>query len=105
MGVVVVVLIFYNVFYASYKQNENRKKFYTNEIFSVVLSSKSFEERSVEFHLSNGLKVYFLPPIDGKIMIEDSIRKDKNTYQYEVYRKDSYGLYGYFATYDFEHIQ
>jgi|GEM_PF-883909 len=104
IGIVVVALIFYKVFYASYRENENKKNFYTNNIFSTVLSSNSFEGRTIEFHLENGLKLYFFPPVENKLMIGDSIKKVANTYIYDVYRKDVNGEYKFWATYDFEKV-
>lgn len=104
-GAVVIALLIYNVFYVSYRANKNKKEFYEKEFSSVVLSSNSFEGRTVEFHLENGLKLYFLPPVESKIMVGDSIRKEKETYRYKVYRKNDNNKYKYFSTYDFDQIQ
>lgn len=105
IGIMVMALIFYKVFYASYIENDNKNKFYIEGISSTILSFNSFEGRSVEFHLENGLKLYFMPPVENKLIIGDSIEKRSNTYIYDVYRKDVNGAYRFWATYDFERIQ
>lgn len=80
------------------------KEFFRNEISSVVVKSNSYYGRSEEFHLENGVKLYFMPPIGDKIMIGDSIRKESNTYIYEVYRGNANGEYKLWATYNREEI-
>lgn len=79
-----------------------KKKFLNEEISAIVIKSNSYYGRSEEFHLANGLKLYFLLPVDNKIMIGDSIRKEPNTYFYDVYRKSTTGEYKFLATYNFE---
>lgn len=80
------------------------KEFFRNEISSFVIKSNSYYGRSEEFHLENGVKLYFMPPIGNKIMIGDSVRKEPNTYIYDVYRKDVNGEYKLWATYNREEI-
>ena len=104
-GLLAVTLFFGTYIVLSIKGSKNRKAFYEQSFSSVVVKSNSYQGRSVEYHLENGLKIYFLPPVDGKIMIGDSVRKEKNTYQYEVYRKNDEGVYVFFATYNKERIQ
>lgn len=82
-----------------------QKEFYNTQFSSLIVSSNSFYGRSVEFHLQNGFTLYFLPPINDKLIIGDSVKKDKETYEYRIYRKSEDGLYKYFATYNSESIQ
>ena len=82
-----------------------KRIFYNEVISSIVVKSNSYYGRSVEFHLENGLKLYFMPPVENKLIIGDSIEKRSNTYIYDVYRKDVNGAYRFWATYDFERIQ
>lgn len=79
---------------------QNKKEIFRSKISSLIVSSNSFHGRSVEFHLDNGLKLYFSPPVGDKIKLSDSISKDSNTYMYKVYRKGSFGRYIYWATYN-----
>jgi hypothetical protein len=79
---------------------KQEKEDYIKPIFSKVVKSNSYYGRSVEFHLEDGVKLYFMPPINDKIMIGDSIRKDANTYVYDVYRKQPNGEYKYWTTYN-----
>lgn len=76
------------------------KEFFRNEISSFVIKSNSYYGRSEEFHLENGIKLYFMPPIGNKIKIGDSVRKGSNTNTYNVYRKDINGEYKFWATYN-----
>lgn len=105
LGFVVLLLILYNVFYVLKTSNENKKEFYTNAFSSKVVSSDLFEGRTVEFQLENGLKLYFLPPINNKIEIGDYIEKKKETYEYKVFRKNESNEYDFFSTYNFEDMQ
>jgi hypothetical protein len=76
------------------------KDFFLREISSVVVKSNSYYGRSEEFHLEDGVKLYFMPPIDDKIIIGDSVRKEPNTYVYYVYRKDENGEYNFWNMYN-----
>jgi hypothetical protein len=82
-------------------ENKNRQDFFEKGFSTTVVSSKMYQGRSMEFHLNNGLNVYFVPPGSDKIMIGDSIQKQPNTYLYNVYHKNDSGFYNFFATYDF----
>jgi hypothetical protein len=104
-GAIAIGLILYNIVYPFYRSSKNKRAFYEQSFSVLVIKSNSYQGRSVEYHLENGLKIYFLPPVDGKIMIGDSVRKEKNTYQYEVYRKNDEGVYVFFATYNIERIR
>lgn len=81
--------------------NKNKEDFFLQGFSTKIVSSNSYAGRTIEFHLINGLKIYFLPPVDNKIMIGDSIKKQSNTYLYNVYRKNMNNNYDFFATYDF----
>ncbi|WP_129022466.1 hypothetical protein [Edaphocola flava] len=61
------------------EKNKRRKQleFYNLEFSSKVVSSNSFYGRSIEFHLQNGFTLYFLPPINNRLIIGDSIEKKK----------------------------
>ncbi len=83
------------------REENNKNKFYKEGFSTTVVSSNLYQGRSMEFHLKNGLKVYFIPPVENRIMIGDSIQKQRNTYLYEVYRKNTNNNYDFFATYDF----
>ncbi len=100
-----LLLISHNVFYKSYKQNKNKSAFYEKEISSKVCRRNVFEGRSIEFHLENGLTVYFMPPVQDKLLIGDSVRKKSNSYVYDVYRKWEDGIYKLWATYNAERVQ
>lgn len=104
-GAIAIGLILYNIVYPFYRGSKNKKAFYEQSFSTLVIKSNSYQGRSVEFHLENGLKVYFLPPVEDKIMIGDSVRKEKYSYEYDVYRKNDKDEYIFFATYNIERIQ
>lgn len=99
-------LLIFVVWFVSSQINANKEKRenFTNKISSVVVKSNSYYGRSEEFHLRNGVKLYFMPPISDKIMIGDSIEKESNTYIYDVYRKNVNGNYEFWASYDLNRI-
>jgi hypothetical protein len=104
-GALAVILIAYNFVYAPYKTYKNKTAFYQNRFSSVVVSSGSFEGRTIEFQLDNGLKIYFFPAANNKIAIGDSVRKERNTYKYTVYRKRDSDEFKNMGIYDFQHLQ
>ena len=104
-GTIAIGLIFYNIVYPFYRSSKNRKTFYEQSFSTMVVKSNTYQGRSVEYHLDNNLKVYFLPPVGDKIKVGDSLTKERNTYQYNVYRKDEEGVYVFFATYNIERIR
>lgn len=98
-GICILAVIIWFI-YLQINGSKQEKEDYTKPIFSKVVKSNSYYGRSVEFHLEDGVKLYFMPPINDKIMIGDSIRKDANTYIYDVYRKQSNGEYKFWTTYN-----
>ncbi len=102
-GVPILLVIFWFI-YLQINGSRLKKEYFRKEISSVVVKSNSFYGRSKVFHLEDGVKLSFMPPIDNKIMIGDSIKKEPNTYIYDVYRKDVNGEYKFWTTYDFERI-
>lgn len=104
MGGIPILLVIIWFVYLQVYGRKLEKDFFRNEFSSVVVKSNSYYGRSEEFHLENGVKLYFMPPIGDKIMIGDSVRKETNTYIYDVYRKDMNGEYKFWATYNREEI-
>jgi|SRR4051794_25668251 hypothetical protein len=80
--------------------NKSLHDFYRQGFSSTIVSSNSYWGRSIEFHLKNGLKIYFMPSAGDKVVINDSIQKTPNTYLYNVYRKNNTENYNFVATYD-----
>lgn len=79
--------------------------FFEKEFSSIVVKSNSYFGRTVEFHLDNGLTLYFSPPVEDRIMIGDSVVKESKTYKYQVYRKNSNGEFEYFSSYEGDDVQ
>lgn len=79
-GLIALVLIGYKIFYTQYLADKNKSNFYQKPFSAKVVESNMFENRTIEFHLDNGLKIYFLPPVGDKILIDDSVIKRGNTY-------------------------
>lgn len=77
-----------------------KRKFFQSKISSQVISASSYAGRSIELLIGDGNKVYFMPPLDGKIAIGDSISKPANTYVYRVYRKNKDCDYVFIGEYD-----
>lgn len=106
LGGIPVFIVVIRIYVMRSEGSQNGHMFFQKGFSSIIVSSNTFEGgRSEEFRLSNGLKLYFLPSIEEKIAIGDSIKKEEDTYRYSVYRKDIYGRYKLIANYDFSHIQ
>ncbi|KAA5536818.1 hypothetical protein F0919_03875 [Taibaiella lutea] len=106
LGLLPIIAVIIKIYTSIDNESENAKRFY-NQSFSAIVSSNSYEGRSIEFHLNNGLKVYFWPSssLDEKIAIGDSIKKEDSTYLYFVYRKENDNKYKYLSSYDFKKIE
>lgn len=81
-----------------------RMDFYQHEIRSTVIAFSDFHDRSIEVHLEDGHSLFFLPPTDRKVLINDSIAKSKNTFTYKVYRKTDDNI-KLVASYDYNSIE
>ena len=99
---IIILLVWFISLWINGSRDTNH--FFHNSISSVVVSNNSYYGRSVEFHLDNGMKLYFLPPVGYKIMIGDSIRKEVDTFIYDVYRKDDNGIYKFWSHYNGEDV-
>jgi len=79
-----------------------KRNFFETQINSLLVKSEPYQGmRSVRFHFANGLTVCY-PPIEKyKLVIGDSVQKEANTYNYNVYRRQANGEYTYLATYDY----
>jgi hypothetical protein len=102
VSIAIAILIIFNLQMDAIK---NSDEFYKQGFSSIVISWNSYQGRSVEFHLANGLKVYFWPKSEGKIVIGDSVAKEAGTYLYSIFRKDNNGKYQLLASYDFQRIE
>jgi hypothetical protein len=102
IGGIPILLILIYLLVLNNKGTLNRKSFYRQGFSSVVVKKDVFQGRSFEFLLKNGLIVHFGLSSVNMIEVGDSIRKDANTYIYDVYRKDENGEYKFWVTYNFE---
>lgn len=99
-GVAILSVIIYSLFLI-YNTEYNKRQFYKNGFSAIVLSSKDYQLKGIEFNLSNDLKIIFPYYKSYKMEIGDSVKKVPNTFVYDVYRKDSLLEYKLFATYYF----
>lgn len=70
-----------------------------------MVSLNSYYGRTVEVFLDNGFTLYFIPPIDNKIMIGDIVKKENDTYEYFIYRKTSKEDYEFWSSNNFNDIR
>ncbi len=89
-------------FYFHFTGTYNRTKFYERSINEKVIDSSSWQTRTIEYYLENGLSINItvLDRIDLKV--GDSIVKGLQTNQFKVYRKESDGKYKFHKHYTLE---
>lgn len=87
-----------------FNERRNKQQFYSRSVSSIVIDSSLYYGRSIEYKLLEGSKVYLTKSHKCKIAIGDSIQKQKSTYMYDVYRKNSKFEYKFVGTYDFRKI-
>lgn len=102
IGGIPIVLVLIYLLVINNKATQNRKNFYHQGFSSMVVKKNIFQGRSFEFLLENGLKVHFGLSSENIIEVGDSIKKESNTYIYDVYRRDGNGKYKFWFTYNFE---
>lgn len=103
-GIPILTVVFYS-YYSTLNGRKNSEKFYKKGFSSVVVKSNTSEGRTSEFHLKNGLKIYFWLSSEDTILPGDSICKYENTHFYDVYRVGIQGRYVYYGTYDFSKMK
>lgn len=104
LGILPVVIVASWFIILQVNGRKNIRNFYYAKFSSVIIKSNSYYGRSVELHLQNGIKLYFLPPLGDKIVIGDSVVKKSNTYLYDVYRMDLNHQPHLITTYDYRKI-
>lgn len=57
-GVPLLIAVLYS-YYSISDDIKNKEQFYKQEISSLVMKSNVSERRVTEFHIENGLKIYF----------------------------------------------
>lgn len=102
IGIFPIFLILIYMLILNNKGTQNRKNFYRQGFSSVVIEKDLFQGRSFEFLLKNGLTIHFGLSSVNMIEVGDSIKKEPNTYIYEVYRRNENGEYRFWVTYHFE---
>lgn len=104
IGVFCWILFLFKTMFIIIEGRSNKKWFFTHYITSKVIDSISFYGRSIEYKLEVGGCVYLSKTHKNKISVGDSISKGKNTYTYDVYRKNNKQYYEWIGTYDFNNI-
>lgn len=103
-GIAVLAIIVWMV-WNQQKGRSQQRAFFESDFNSIVVKSNSYFGRTIEFHLDNGFTLYFSPPVENRIMIGDSVVKESESYQYEVYRKNRNNKFEYFSSYWGDDVQ
>ena len=104
LGILLVVCPIIWFFNFIIEGSRKSTEFYEQGFSTKVVSSDSYFGRSEEYHLENGLDVYLLLSVKDKIKIGDSLRKDSNTFNYTIYRKDADSVYQFIGIFDAEDV-
>lgn len=94
-------VVFFVIIYWIFRGNKLTNEFYKMKINSIVIKSSDWQKSSIRFYLDNGVGLSFLAPAEGKMDIGDSVSKPKNTFIYDVYRKNEDSVMMHFATYNY----
>lgn len=91
-------------FYIKGKRSNNR--FYSNKSNSIVIDSSTWQQRTWEYYLSDGLEIHSRSHYDNEyepgeidINVGDSIVKQAKSWEFVVYKKDYTGKYQYHNKY------
>lgn len=82
--------------------NKQRQKFYKTKINSTIINSSDLEKKVVEYCLQNGLEIDVSVVEDTNIKVGDSISKDKESWEYKVYKKNTGNTFEFYKTYTME---
>jgi hypothetical protein len=80
----------------------NTVRFNKSVIHSIVIDSSDWQKRSIDYYLKDGNEVNVLNPVNGKIIVGDSISKPTNSCIYRVYRKNNDNIYVFNREYNIE---
>lgn len=102
INIFIILIVILPIMFTIIRSKKNMKNFYVSNINSKVISYSDWQENSREYHLRNGLYIVLKISDTGKIKIGDSVSKGSNTYEYQIYRKNSVGKYEFFKTYSID---
>ena len=82
--------------------NKQRQKFYKAKINSTIINSTDLEKKVVEYYLPNDLEIDVSVVEDINMKVGDSISKDKESWEYKVYKKNTANTFTFYKTYVME---
>jgi hypothetical protein len=83
------------------------RKFYRSKINSIIIDS-DFSQHVIEYFLKDGLQIderqhnYTLEKGEMDVNVGDSIVKQANSFDFDVYKKDGAGDYQFYYRYNLE---
>lgn len=82
--------------------DKQRQKFYEAKINSTIINFSDVEKKVVEYYLPNDLEIDVSVVEDINIKVGDSISKDKESWEYKVYKKNTDNIFEFYKTYIME---
>lgn len=79
-----------------------QNRFYNNKSNAKVIDSSSWQQRTIEYYLKDGLQINARAGhVEGKIDIKvgDSIVKQAHSWYFDVYRENQLGQFEFFRQY------
>lgn len=102
--IIVIIIICIGVLFVFFWNLSKYNKFYSSEVVGIIeeiKSNRKFENsKVVKFVGGNDFNYTFwiYAPDKNDIKIGDSIYKEKNSEDYQIYRQDSSGNYSFYKT-------
>lgn len=95
LAVIVGVFLF---FY--FKGKNARMKFYESKVNEKIVSSNNWQKRTTEYYLENGLSIDITILDSIHLNIGDSISKEANTTEFNIYKMNKEGRYEFYKKYN-----
>eukprot|EP01012_Entosiphon_sulcatum_P059140 TRINITY_DN83448_c0_g1_i1.p1 TRINITY_DN83448_c0_g1~~TRINITY_DN83448_c0_g1_i1.p1 ORF type:complete len:129 (+),score=2.77 TRINITY_DN83448_c0_g1_i1:91-477(+) len=82
----------------------NDEKFYKEGFSSLVMTRELYQGRTNEYHLANGLEIFFWLSDTTSLAVGDSVVKNSQTFIFNVYRRNGEGQYVFLAKYNYDEL-
>jgi len=92
-------LIAITYFYVYRMVFRNSNYFYKNDVQAKIIRIYNYENKSLQFYYSDDYCITTTDTKNDTLQIGDSISKNSNTEEFNIFRKDNFGKYKFYKNY------
>lgn len=80
----------------------NNNYFYRNNVQAKIIRVYNYENKSLQFYYSDDYCITTTDTKNDTLQVGDSISKNANTGEFNIFKKDSFGKYKFYKSYKIE---